>query len=509
MNIISIAQRIELLRQYHLLPRDIECPDQVAGCEPYSNLLPLLIQLWKGALRNSRARGQLPSARHMVSWLEELVAGDAELSWGVPRESCQRVNDWIGPRLILWPQGIPQGRWVGIVSSRLGRDLENYHPWFAALRRTCELLALDHATMITATKTTTCAYLERCSSLYQLPLLRFELPGAKQTFVRWLECRRKRPLPAQDAASRIWTAWISPALSARPDCKLPLRDRLVTAASDQLIVLRMRRKGHIENLVRQRLQENFKGRPASLSVAVGPDLVPESLLPTLPGAKRLVLDYAPIGNERVTPKRLVATPGPISSSQQFLDTGYLTHCTRRTAGPWPDQTAGDYHDSLILDRPDTDRSALATLARIASHGKLLATGAAIRGGIRVVCFTAVALNEIKNLRTFRGHRGRWDFEPYGICIRQKWLEQRGARQVRYGDASLWNELTDDERPFFQKNQGSTRNSIDWSVEREWRHVGDVTLDQLPADAAVLFVPTYDEARWLSPQSIWPIVVLDS
>jgi len=40
-------------------------------------------------------------------------------------------------------------------------------------------------------------------------------------------------------------------------------------------------------------------------------------------------------------------------------------------------------------------------------------------------------------------------------------------------------------------------------------VGDVELGDLPADAALLFVPSEAEARQLAAASPWPIVVLSS
>ena len=48
---------------------------------------------------------------------------------------------------------------------------------------------------------------------------------------------------------------------------------------------------------------------------------------------------------------------------------------------------------------------------------------------------------------------------------------------------------------------------DWTAEREWRHVGDVPLDEIPPDAALLFVPTETEAEQLATISRWPVVVV--
>ena len=53
---------------------------------------------------------------------------------------------------------------------------------------------------------------------------------------------------------------------------------------------------------------------------------------------------------------------------------YLTHCTRSVTGPWPEQDESEYLDELILDRPETDHSAAATLERILRERRLVASG---------------------------------------------------------------------------------------------------------------------------------------
>ena len=58
-------------------------------------------------------------------------------------------------------------------------------------------------------------------------------------------------------------------------------------------------------------------------------------------------------------------------------------------------------------------------------GRLIASSEFVRGETPVVSLTAVPLGEIRTLRTYRSHLSRWDFEPYGICIRRDWLQRRG------------------------------------------------------------------------------------
>jgi hypothetical protein len=213
---------------------------------------------------------------------------------------------------------------------------------------------------------------------------------------------------------------------------------------------------------------------------------------------------------------LVPTPGEILSLAELLanyaatDWDFLTHCTRAPAGPWPEQSEKDYIDELLTQLCPEKRSPLTALSRILTGNRIMGTSAAIRGGTRTVCFTAVPLEELHRLRVFQPQRQRWDFEPYGICIRQSWLEACGARPVIYGDDDDWESLCADDRPFFQLTEtrrGNRRRS--WTKEKEWRHVGDIELAAISADNAVVFVPTQCEAESLARMSRWPIVVLQS
>jgi hypothetical protein len=149
------------------------------------------------------------------------------------------------------------------------------------------------------------------------------------------------------------------------------------------------------------------------------------------------------------------------------------------------------------------------LWRIARSGRLIAGSEFVRGETPVVSLTAVPLSEIRALRTYRSHLSRWDFEPYGICIRRDWLERRGVRPVQYGDETLWDAMPPADRPFFQKRESHAAGGkvLDWTVEQEWRHVGDLKLNGIPAHAAMLFVPSEPEARQLAASSPWPVVVV--
>ena len=74
----------------------------------------------------------------------------------------------------------------------------------------------------------------------------------------------------------------------------------------------------------------------------------------------------------------------------------------------------------------------------------------------------------------------------------------------YGDNSRWESLPEVDRPFFQLAVGES--GIDWSVEREWRHPGDLDLTTLTPDDALVFVPDFEAAKSLARISPWPITL---
>src|SRR5437764_11844560 len=105
----------------------------------------------------------------------------------------------------------------------------------------------------------------------------------------------------------------------------------------------------------------------------------------------------------------------------------LTHTTRSCAGPWPGESFEAYADSLLNSQDSADHSSLGALRRIVKQRRLIASALTIRAGYKVVSFTAMPLSDLPSLHQYRPHRVRWDFEPYGICIRRQWLIEHGAR----------------------------------------------------------------------------------
>lgn len=449
------------------------------------------------------------------------LAGEAAISFGWPGMTAEAMR-WLGPRLVYWPRGTVAERRVAIVSSRLGRELESQEDWFRRLRMACQRLESATDVLLTVNDTAAAPFVERAAEHFGLRCLRFAMPDPQDTdWETWL----RRVGPAATETGRSPDAQLSPPLwesggedeSLAPCVRFPLRDRVQVAAADSLLALHVRRGGQLQQLLSARLDSRLW--PAgSVYVALGTQHVSPTVANDLMdrgavgwlvmGHDDDVGETARVDTEAVNDER------PATAISQFVASArqwpYLTHCTRRRDGPWPDQSDQEFLDDLLFERPERDHSPLAALTRILTEQRIIASSAGIRGGHRVVSFTAAPVAELDSLRVFRPHRARWDFEPYGISLRREWLRGTGCRPVIYGDDSVWRELSPDQQPFFQKRFSRSVKSakeIDWSVEQEWRHRGDVDLSQVPDDAAVVFVSTASEASRLRAISRWPVIVL--
>ena len=130
---------------------------------------------------------------------------------------------------------------------------------------------------------------------------------------------------------------------------------------------------------------------------------------------------------------------------------------------------------------------------------------AIRGGYAVTAFTQVPLAQFRTRRIFRPHRRRYDFEPWGIAIRNSTLTKLGARPVIYGTEDLWQNLAPADQPFFQKI--NLDGNINAPAEREYRLPHDLLLTQIPPSDLVVFVDSPNDAAIVSASGPWQVLVL--
>lgn len=366
---------------------------------------------------------------------------------------------------------------VAIVTSRMRRLVAPEEAWLLGLRGVLRKIAEEGSRLITAKGTAGFAFVLRGSS--RLGIAAHEIT-----------------IPEDD----------------HRDDDVPVWDRAVIEAADVVYVLQLRANGNIHRLLRERIEQRRDGIilvdiPGLQTDALRQELCLQSVEVWQPSEFQCRpldgFDVSGIeGKLESQPIRgNVYTIVPFPSVEEW---DFLVHTTRACPGPWPDESFDQYADSLLEFSREADHSTLNTLRRIVTRKRLIASNRTIRGGHRVVSLTACPLLHLPSLHRFRRHRVRWDFEPYGLCVRREWLRKCGVQPVRYGDEMMWQSLSEADRPFFQLATGES--GIDWTVEQEWRSVGDLDLSEISGEDVILFVPDFESAKSLAQVTDWPVTL---
>jgi hypothetical protein len=179
---------------------------------------------------------------------------------------------------------------------------------------------------------------------------------------------------------------------------------------------------------------------------------------------------------------------------------YLTHWTRACHGSWPGERRTDFYAALYSAGTGYPRDGLSTLRRILTEGTIHASGRMMPGGVPMTSLTATSPAELLKIIRWRPGYIRWNFEPYGISIRRRLLESLGAKEVTYGTDDQYEKLDVSEQPFFQKN---ARNK-DWRIEEEWRLPGDLSLQHLKNEDAIIWVLNQDQIHEIQKVSRFPV-----
>ncbi len=395
----------------------------------------------------------------------------------LPVGSSLRVNDYSSERLL-------QRNTLFVGSSRLPQKLDSIPQFFDGLLKLA--IELDPATdvLLSAQGTACDGFVRRIASLFGIPLLSVTMASDESELGADATLHTER----DNAFSELAVVWDSSRRGV---------DFALANIASNAVVLSMKRNGNLHKAVVARLDAGKDAR-----VLVDSTLTKTSLSNELldAGARGwyLLRDESIKGTTD-------ASSANVRNSNGFDSRKYLLHWTRRRVGPWPDQSCEEFIDDLLFRSPRKDHRSLSTLRRILATGRIFSSNELTRDQRPVVCFSDISFEELLQNRVFRPHLSRWDFEPYGIAIEKRWLEEQGAKPVVYGDESVWAALSEADRPFFQLN--STDGNVDWSVEKEWRSIGDVALQRIPVEKAFAFVPSIEDACEVQPFSRWPVVVL--
>lgn len=472
----------------------------------------------------------------------------------------QKCDAWrvLGPRLFYWPQGIRDGLRIGIASSRLPRPWDAWPEWFADLRQIAGSLESDQLLFVVA-GTTAERMVRRCSALLRVPSLVARIGKPTMSVDAWWRLVQKREqqrqsmrMPATCFDVEISPRIIAPGLPSLtlPSVGLPLlgtdqstneaimseaggpaernedlRDRALAWWSERLEVLFVRAAGTWDRLLRERSSWRQRGA-RSVVIPAHPKLMNDAQRKALV-AEGASLRCSPDRSKRLELPRVdgsrSSVPGQSISTSQWYETNdlatsvdrlpsllqekYLTHWTRAPRYGWCDESEEQYIDRLLRGESRSAPTAVDALLRILVERRIRGTSRWVRGGTRVVSLTEVSLVELRERRVYRRHLRRFDFEPYGLCMRREILTRLGARPVMYGDRASGRTLNDQDRPFFQLALSRGARPVDWTCEREWRVPQEIDLTRFAADDLVVFVRTADEIDQVAAQCFWPVIAL--
>ena len=162
---------------------------------------------------------------------------------------------------------------------------------------------------------------------------------------------------------------------------------------------------------------------------------------------------------------------------------YLTHWTRTSNGPWPGETAYDYYNAVVSSNEHYARSGRHTLCRILKEKRIRASGKHLHKGLKATAFSELKPADIIPMMRWQPRLVSMSFEAYGIAIEKGCAEKMGVKRVLYGSPEMYNVLSDNDKPFFH----SIGEKTDWMPEREYRHVGDFSLDKVPPNEVKIIV----------------------
>lgn len=495
---------------------------------PFAGLLAVWKEWLRVAPKSRRAR-----AARIHSSLEAARRDGAELTFGVPGCDGQVLQNWIGYRAFWWPRGVIETRCVGLAASRLRRDARRNDAISEAIRLSLTAIDIRSERLLALNSTSLSDHIETCGRLFGVPLLRVQAADESRSSTSWIDDLTRVSLSEASPDLLISPVIDGPSKNRRKKqgkCSsrlvdVPVRDLVLALLSRKLFVLKIRRDGNWWKILHAGFEDGI-WKPGFVRVLAGSEWCADEILFELQElgavAWHLSADQSTQSFMSREPDGQCSESSSVSSTELSFaedslirelvksdsETDWLTHWTRSPMLEWAGESHEDYLRSLAIGEVES-RTAFGTLCRIAREGFVRATPGNTRVAKNVVCFSSTPLIPLLSRRVFRPHRGRWDFEHYGICIAKRSIRALGGRPVIYGDEETWRSLPDGERLWFQPaTTRTTAETINWKAESEWRLPTDLELARLPDDDVFLYCATSAEAVRLRSICRWRVIPVD-
>jgi hypothetical protein len=236
------------------------------------------------------------------------------------------------------------------------------------------------------------------------------------------------------------------------------RDEKIITNSDLLIPISIRKKGHMETLIRKTPSKNYLRNDFQI------DYHPE----------KAKIAYTIDRNQ-------------LSRKLQTVSSKYIIHWTRASNTPWPTEKKFDYYQAIINSN-SYPRSAYAGLENMLTHGEIKASSLHMPQKTPTVSFSGLSPQKAISMMYWRARYRQMSFEPYGIGVEKNYAKSMGIQAVRYYKS---NQKPDHLASWLCQSIGKRS---DWRLEDEYRYLGDFDLFCIPTEKKVCFCYRQNEAR---------------
>jgi hypothetical protein len=175
-------------------------------------------------------------------------------------------------------------------------------------------------------------------------------------------------------------------------------------------------------------------------ISVSPRGTMQARLTAVQERKRIVRDFEVAELDNGEPHKSDFDSAAINLAVDGVSSGYVFHWTRTNNGPWPGERALDYYREIMLSSV-YPRSALATLKRIVSTRRIIASSRHMPANLPTVSFSALPPRKVVPLMKWRSRYGEMTFEPYAVGIRNAVALEHGVAPVLYYNAGVWKRNT--------------------------------------------------------------------
>jgi hypothetical protein len=253
---MSIPTLVQLLQSARWLPPALSGVS--AGEGAGNDLFEWLESIgneWPPAVHSPRGKQRW---QRLMAWVTAARARGAQLTLGVPPSDPGRNGErpmrLLPDRLVFWPPAIPGRPWTAIVTSRLGRRLDQWSGWFDYFNSAAAAIHGRGAVLLTAEGTASERFTRGAAQRLSLRRLPIRGPRRGENLHNWLARLPAGFSPGEcPAPAEIWLSPpIAPGGHSQPGAEepVPLRDEALFDLADELYAVRVRRGGNVERLIR-------------------------------------------------------------------------------------------------------------------------------------------------------------------------------------------------------------------------------------------------------------------